>query len=182
MLHSASTPHTVALLSALHNGLAKQRHGGSQGAWVSYEDFAEKTRKHGQRRVFEALRVIFLVLFKRRYGVILESYRSIERHVDHVISIIVELFLFLLLLLLLYMISYHLRRMICAVGLRAHAAGGAELRGGGHRGLGGRVPDAAGMVFGRFFIVFHRFPSFFMPKTHGFGPRGSIFTRFPCRF
>jgi len=56
VLHSASIPHSVSLLVALHSALAKQS-GGVQGdaaGWVSYDDFAERTKKHGQRRVFEA--------------------------------------------------------------------------------------------------------------------------------
>ncbi|CAK9044012.1 unnamed protein product [Durusdinium trenchii] len=51
VLHSLSTPHSIALLAALHKNLEKQRC--SEGH-VSYEDFAERTKKHGQRRVFEA--------------------------------------------------------------------------------------------------------------------------------
>lgn len=51
VLHSASIPHSVSLLVALHNALARDT-GDLQG--VSYQDFAERTQKHGQRRVFEA--------------------------------------------------------------------------------------------------------------------------------
>ncbi|CAE8633141.1 unnamed protein product [Polarella glacialis] len=51
VVHSASTPHTVALLVALHGTLLAKGHGQSL---VPYQEFAERTRKSCHSRVFEA--------------------------------------------------------------------------------------------------------------------------------
>lgn len=54
VLHSASIPHSISLLVALHNVLARDIKGQGDLQGVSYQDFAERTQKHGRRRVFEA--------------------------------------------------------------------------------------------------------------------------------
>lgn len=54
VIHSASTPHTVALLVALHGSLAEQQLGDSGQCLVPYADFAERTKKSCHSRVFEA--------------------------------------------------------------------------------------------------------------------------------